>query len=192
MAHALSDTLAQSLAGLREAGFSGPLTQDAPLSKDVYLSWDAVEGTVEGEVTSQPGMLLAIDAAISGKPGWWVLNIVLGAGSLAPGSVLGLVADVESAEAREVPVFLRSGRGDVTLDTDLAEPLRLPAGRRVVSLLHDVDAGQPLAGDEAWHTLVLRLPRPRTSLTLHDLRLLVTPPEAGLRAARRSLGGYAT
>lgn len=192
MAHALSDTLAQSLAGLRAATFSGPLTQDSAPWPDVYASWDSTGGQIEGEMSSRPGMLLQIDAAVSGKPDWWVMNLVLGAGSLAPGSVLGLVADVESAEARALPVFIRSGRGEDTLDTDLAEPLLLPAGRRVVSLLHDVDAGQPMAGSEAWHTLVLRLARPRTSLTLHDLRLMVIPPEAGLRAARRSLSGYAT
>ncbi|EIE51114.1 hypothetical protein AL036_15735 [Salipiger aestuarii] len=191
MAHTLSDTLAHSLTGLRAATFSGPLTEDAPWP-DVYPSWDSANGKIEGEIASTAGMLLQIDAAVSGTPSWWVLNLVLGAGTLKPGSVLGLVADIESAEAREIAAFVRSGREDEVLDTELSEPLALRAGRRVISLLHDVDAGQPMAGAEAWHTLVLRLPRPRTSLVLHDLRLMVIPPEAGMRAGRRSLKGYAT
>ncbi len=190
------DRLAQSLTQLRAASLSRALSQGDKLHPDIYLSWDDVQGRVTGTAASTPGMVLRLSAQVEGMPRWWGLNLVLGAARLAPGSVLGIAADLEGPEGATLAPFIRSGRGNEALDTPLAEPLAMAGSRRVVTLLHDVDQGQPLAAtgpdDDAWHTLVLPLPDGRFELVLHDLRLFVIPPEAGMRAAPRTLASYAT
>lgn len=190
------DTLTRSLAQLRADSLSRDLSPDDKLHSNIYLSWDDAEGRITGTVASEPGMLLRVTAHVDKTPRWWGLNLVLGAAQLAPGSVLGITADISGTKGAQLGAFIRTGRDGEALDTDLAEPLPLGDTRRVVTLLHDVDQGQPLAAtgpqDNVWHTLVLRLPVHSFDLVLHDLRVFVIAPEPGLRVAPRTLASFAT
>lgn len=149
------------------------------LSPHAYFAWDAEGGTVELTVEPELGLLLHAEARVSGTPEWLCFNLELQWGALEPGSALGIVAEFEGCAGEDLPVFIRSSRDGALFDTHLAEALHGSDERSVQSILHWVSAEDPMAGEPAYHTLVIPLPGRDFRLELRDLRVFVRPPADG-------------
>lgn len=190
MTHPCEMFAAETVAGLREAQFDGPVENNAPLAPNVYFNWDDDEGAVEIAAASEPGALLSAAIGVSRAPRWLSLNVALGPGAFQSGDVLGLVVEADAGTDAVLPAFIRSAAGGERADTDLQDRLALTGERAVLTLLHTVDATDGLARIDGYHTLVLPLPSSRLELRLRDLRLFVLGAGRGLRSTPVQLSSY--
>lgn len=134
--------------------------------------------------------MLRLSGKITGKPRWWTLNVALEQARFAAGDVLGLVAEIEGPGGQQIEALVRSRRIDAEGnrdigDTPIKEPLALTGRRSLSVLLHRVARGQRMAGTEAFHTLILRLPLVDIAeLTVFDLQIFQLPEGAGVPEAK--------
>jgi hypothetical protein len=187
MTHPLELSFASRLAALRLDHQPQHETDTLTLAQGVYFSWDAGKGDVTLDVTPETGMLMHMRAAVRSVPDWMSFNIELGDGQLAPGDILGVVAELNGGAGETMPAFIRTSRGGELSDTYLADPLEGSDTRAVRTLLHPVREGEGLAGAPGYHTLVLPLPRRDFTLELRDLRIFVLPASRGVLPASRGL-----
>lgn len=176
MAHPAETTLARTLAALRQTTLSGPAEPDKRLVEGLYISWEA-EANVTLTLDSPAEQGLTLSAKMERAPGWFGLNLDLGAVAFAPGSLLGIVLDLTGRLDRGRMPFIRSGLKGSREDTMLDETIPEDVSSGVTVLMHDVFADSVLTHEAAFHTLVLPMPLQSFELTLADLRIFVLPPE---------------
>lgn len=181
MIHPCDATLARTVHTLR-AGLA-PKAEDGALryGESAGIYWDASGGTAVSPVAA-PGALIAIEARVPARPGWFSLGLFAGSGSFAAGDTLVIAAAIEGAADAALPVQIRSTRDGKSTETTLDEPLKGSAGRTVRTVLHTVEDGSGLTGAPAGQSLLIGLPSQDFTLTLWDLRLAVVPAAAGVSA----------
>ncbi|MDO9639981.1 MAG: hypothetical protein Q7J44_15700 [Pseudotabrizicola sp.] len=191
MPHPCVEDSAITLHRLRQATIMAPAEEGGHISPNVYFSWDSAQAEVAIAVQSAPGQLLTAEVTLQGSPRWFALNIGLGAGAFAAGDSFGLVIDASSTVPFDCQPFVRSSKEDETLDTILAEEIRLtPAGGASV-MLHCIAASDPLVWAGQFHTLILPLPKQNFRLDLRDLRLLHLGSGEAAMAGQRTLTAVA-
>lgn len=173
--------LSDILAVLRDATLSGPVESDAHVLPDIYFNWDTEQGDVQLEITSEPGMLMNIQAKVAKPPRWFSLNLSLGSDQFTVGDVIGLVAELESSPDLSLTSFIRSSDKGEWADTELEERLPGTTLRAVQTVLHTVEPGDGLPWNNGYHTLILRLPPQDFRIQLWDMRFFVLPQNRGLR-----------
>lgn len=192
MTYPLVFSLAQRISSLRGAKWHGAVSPNQPISDGVYFSWDDEMGEVAIDVdTRLPDKLAAIAGQVRTAPRWLSLNIELGASVLKPGDMLGLVIEHEGGGTGNLDLMIRTGRKGTLGDTKIAPPLPLTKARSVVTLLHRVAEDTPLTWDDAYHTLVIHLPKSGVTLDLCNLTLFVVPAGSCFNAEPGQYGGAA-
>ncbi|PRY20241.1 hypothetical protein CLV78_11426 [Aliiruegeria haliotis] len=164
---------------------------ETPIVPEVYLSWDIDNGDVSATIDARPGELIAIDSKVNGEPRWVTLNIGLGIARLTPGDVVTLIADLQSSEVANLPVFIRSGYDGYSKDVVLHSPLPSSEVAQVQTLMHTIRHYEVSERDEAYQTLIVELPKSDFQLALGDARLMLTPASYGLRSAPETLSSIA-
>lgn len=181
MTHFAELITASAVSILRSSDFSQTLENSTHVVPDIYFSWDNEEGEVDVTLKSINGYLGEIWCKVSGAPRWLSLNLSLGACSFTAGDVLGLVIELENCPDQSFPAFIRSTREDDVLgDTYLDDILKGSRDRAVRTLLHKVSPHSNMVGEEAFHTLIIPLPRKDFHMNLRDIRLFVIPAARGL------------
>jgi hypothetical protein len=166
---------ANAISILRNAEISEPAATGAHLVPDIYLSWDKEAGDVDITLTSIPGLLLNLSAKVAGTPGWLSLNLSLGRCSFQPGEVLGIVVELEGCANQSFPMLIRSNRDGTLSNTYIDDILKGSEDRAVCTLLHKISAHSGMTDSEAYHTLIIPLPRKDFQLSLRDMRLFIIP-----------------
>lgn len=194
MTHPTAQVLADTIYALRKTTLSGEIKNDAPVADEiptVYFSWDENAAGTALSLSEAPGCLLQITQEVKGTPEWLVLNLALGPSSFEAGDVLGIVADIEGFEGHDLPLFVRTARGDGFVDTALQDIVVGSATPAVRTVLHTVNAADPMTWGEGFHTLVLNLPQASGTLTIRDFSFMVLPAERGLRSTPETLSSIA-
>ncbi|MFN3954293.1 MAG: hypothetical protein ACK4LQ_07540 [Pararhodobacter sp.] len=178
-------------------GLPTRLDNCAPLVDGFYFSWDAQQAQVDlslhrpaREAGAQTAPLFELRTRVSGEPRWLSMNISLGSHRFASGDVIALIGALHCPEAETLPAFIRTRANGEDSDTTLFEPLR-GKGASVTTALHTVEPADNLVIDDAFHTLIVPLPRRDFTLVLNDLRLFVLPAAAGLRSQPQTLASFA-
>lgn len=186
MTHPFELHVADARAALRDAPVPRPdrRTGWMPLVPGLGLSVDpAADLDLEVRPGNPPDPALRIATTVRRAPDWLTLSLGLGEGRLAPGETLGLAVEIEGCPDHRIGAFLRVARDSRTRDSDLDGVLAGCTGREPRVLLHRVRDHDAFAGVAGYHSLILRLPTARFSLTLHDMRLFVLPCPAPAAAA---------
>lgn len=192
MTHPCVVSTTNTLSLLRTTDLTGPFEPDVPLSPDVYFSADTVQGMAQITLHPLEGGLVKAGLEVTGDPEWLSLNIGLGTGSFQTGDTVGIVADTRGSDSFATRPVLRSSRAnDETVDTCLAEDFIFGGLPGTMILLHPVTTEDALAYGEAFHTLILPLPKRNISLTLNDLRLVHLDASSGIDLQAMTLGGLA-
>lgn len=147
------------------------------LSEGAYFSWDAEKSDMALRVRPELGSLFRAQAKVLRKPRWCTVNFSLGAGSLEPGAVLGVLAEVEGCEGQTVPLFIRALQDGALSDIPFVTPLKGSATSSVQTLLLTVTEEQALSRPSDFLTLVFNLPKEDFALTLRNLAVFVLPPQ---------------
>lgn len=187
----LTATATRTIAILRDAQDLEPLFNNHHVSAQVYFSWDDEEAEITATATTEVGRLLDATLEISGKPRWLTLNIGLGQGTFEVGDQIVILAEMAGDASTPVTFSILSAQGGAPEDTVLDTPVDLMPKGRVHSIIHSVSDEDVMAGDEAYHTLVLRLPKTSHHLRINDLSFRILPRARGLRAASRRLADFA-
>jgi hypothetical protein len=187
MTHPCEATAAERLTALRALPRPVRIDHGRHPVPQVYFSWDVERANVEMELLDRPGALAVVRAAITGAPRWINLSLALGAARFAAGDTLGLAISASADRDFRMAPFLRSRKGDLTVDSRFAETLALGPAPGTAVLLHPLAEGDTLAGAEQFHTLILPLPADSFTLVLSDLRFLVLEDTGPLAAP--TLGG---
>lgn len=190
MTHPSELFIAQTVADLRKAEFDTSVENNTPFAASLYFSWDEEHGQVV--ITAQSGShdLLRADITCSGAPQWFSLNIPLGETQFAAGDVLGVIFDIDSSDAQELSLFVRSAQGVGYIDTHLQDMLILQEGRNICTMLHTIGPSDGLAQGAGYHTLILPLPSGNLKLALKDARLFVLPAERGFQSSPAQLSSF--
>lgn len=189
MTHFAEIFTASAVSILRSTDLSQRLENNTPVVPDIYFSWDEEGGQVDLTLKSLNGYMGDIWGKVSGAPSWLSLNLSLGRCSFAVGDVVGIVVELEGCADQSFPAFIRSGReGGGESDTYLDDILKGSEDRVVRTLLHKVSAHSDMAGAEAFHTLIVPLPRKDFHMSLRDIRLFVIPAARGLDTRPATLG----
>jgi len=192
MTHLSELFTANAITILRSLELSQKLENDVHVVPKIYCSWDATEGTVEVSLKSLPGRVAELWGKVSGRPRWLSFNLSLGKSRFHPGDVLGVIFEIEGCADHEFRPFIRSMiPAGGTADTPLDDTLMGSGDRAVRTLLHTVARENAIAGEEAYHTLVLPLQRKDFRLDLRDIRVFVVPAERGLRIGHDTVSGLA-
>lgn len=179
MTHPVIAETTATLARLRKARLRGRAEESQHLSPNVYFCWDKAKGAADITLTPASGALLTAEIAVSGAPGWFTLNIGLGAGAFAPGGAFGLALAASSSQPITLHPFLRSALGETRHDTHLTESLRLGPDLAPRLALHRIRPQDAMAQSNGFHTLILPLPCARFRLHLQDMRAFHVPPQPG-------------
>lgn len=190
MSHPFELTAARTLRAVEAGHASVQRDGHYGLHENFYFSWDSEDATVNLLVHQKLGILFEAEAGIHGTPRWLSLNLAFGTGALEDGDILGLVADLKGCAETVLPIFIRSMHGTEIRDTYLDEPLTGLAQTGIQTVLHRVDAGQALCQAEAFHTLVVLLPRQDFHLEIRGLRLFVIPVAQAVGVALRRAGSW--
>ena len=190
MTHPSEIFVAETVAELRKADFDMQVENNTPFATNLYFSWDEEFGQVG--ITAQSGSdnLLDADISCSGEPQWFSLNIPLGDAEFSAGDVLGVIFDLDCPDAQDLPLFVRSARGEGYMDTYLQDMLSVKEGRNICTLLHMISPADGLAQEAGFHTLVLPLPSRNLKLTLKDARVFVLGAERGVQSAPMQLSSF--
>jgi hypothetical protein len=180
-----------TLNALRAADISGHLDADTHLSPGVYFSVDRVRGNVEITLHPFDDGLLKAELKVTGNPEWLSLSIGLGTGTFNIDDTLGITADLRGVDAFSIRPFIRSARDNETHDTRFEEDLTFGDTPGTSILLHNVTSQDALSYGEAFHTLIMPLPRRDLTLNLHDFRLFHLNASSDLSKPAMRLGGLA-
>ncbi len=158
---------------------------------EVYFSWDATQADVSVDLSTGEGCLFEAQVTVSGQPRWLGLNLGLGQGTLNRGDQVLVVMQFAAEVTDKFQLALISSCDDKRIDTLLEEPITgLPKGI-VRTILHDIGEDDAHAGEDAYHTLAIRLPAHSHKLRLDDLRISIVPRIRGVRSAPATLSGFA-
>lgn len=189
--HPIETSGNQAISALRNLVVEQSAENETHLVPEVYFSWDSDDGEVSIAVESRPDELLAMDVQIDAEPLWLTLNIGLGSTQFEVGDTLTIVAEVQGTEDAAFPMFIRSAHDGYTTDTVLHDVLKSSSDDMVQTLLHTIQHDEGLLGEEAYHTLVIQLPKSNFSLSLRDARLVFIPAARGLRSLPQTLSAVA-
>lgn len=191
MTHPCVAAITQSLSQLRADEYAGPIDPDTHLSPEVYFSIDTQQGTPQITLQELEGGLLKAALNVTGTPEWLTLNIGLGTGRFEIGDTIGLVTDFRGTDAFSTRPFIRSNRDGEAHDTALAEEMVFGGQPSISTLLHSITSEDALGYGEAFHTLVIPLPKRNLSLSLYDLRMFHIDGAQGGGAHAATLGSLA-
>lgn len=163
------------------------LENNREMIPSVYLSWDAEQATLEGDLAPAAAGGLTLNARVDGKPRWVTLNLALGTETLNAGDVVGLVLEAQANVPLQIPVFLRAATKGGEGDIGWSEPVECQTEPGLTLAFAEIPAWSPFGGSEAYYTLVLPLLAPDLTLTISGLRVFVVRAERGLRLAAPTL-----
>lgn len=188
MSHPLETAFAATFERLRALSGQVDAVPGQHVVPGVWVAADTRAGRFEGAFTAEPGGIARLDMKVPGPGRWLSLNIGLDPAPLAPGTVLGLVAELDAdgppqAESLRIGVAVRSGHDGGHLD--IVSPDLLEAGPepRVAVALLRATAATARPAPAAWRNLMLHLPQQDFRLRLRDMHLFVREPEAVAGAA---------
>jgi len=184
----ISDTI---LEDLRRLDQSGVVQANQRLLRGIYVSWNERATGTELTFQSVPGTLLDLDLKIGTAPDWLTFNIEIGMVRFQVGEILVLIADLSATNTKSLEMFVRTGRSWGNRDTHLQEPLMIAAEPSISTAFHTVGSGDEMAGDEGYHTLVIKLPKASGHIKFADIRMFVVPAEAAKRVSQYRLGTVA-
>lgn len=188
MTHSIELNAAQAVHSLRLGHHPRHQDSELFLADGVYFSWDAGGGDVMLDVRPELGVLFHTRAEVRRAPSWLSFNLSLQKGAFAEGDVLGLAIEFEGCAGENLPMFIRTARGEGDMqDTYLQEVLQGSPHRQTQTLFHTVSASEALCGEAGFHTLVMNLPKRNFTFELRDLRLFVVPAERGLTLGQPKL-----
>lgn len=177
---------------LRATHLTGLLEDDTQISPGVYFSADTKGGNTRITLHPTEGGLLNADLKITGNPVWLTLNIGLGTGRFETGDTVGIVADLGNGDDTfNVQPFIRSNDKVEQFDTVLAQTLAFGGTHGVTTLLHTIAAQDALSHGEAFHTLIIPLPKRDLSMKINDLRFLHIKAATSAHLQGTTLGGLA-
>jgi len=182
---------ARTIAALRDLSHIERTENNVHIVPEVYFSWDAEQAEVSVTLSTAQDRLLHADINVSGQPRWLGLNIGLGVGTLNRGDQIVVVMDFAAEMTDKFQLALISSADGKRADTSLQEPIAGLSKCAVQTIVHDIDQDDAHAGEEAFHTLAIRLPANSHTLRLDDLRVTVVPRAKSARAARRTLSDFA-
>ena len=176
MPHPLETAADASFERLRAFAGRAEVVPGQPLVPGVWVAADTRDGRFEGAFAAEPDGAVRLDMRVPSPGRWLSLNMALDLAVLAPGTVLGLVAELAAEAPLQVGVTLRSGHDGGHLD--IPSPDRLAAGSepQVAVALLQVTAATTRPAPPAWRNLMLHLPQRDFGLQLRALRLFVHPP----------------
>lgn len=181
----------RTLSALRNLSHVEQVENNAHLVPEVYFSWDAAQADVSVDFSTGEGRLLEAEVAVSGQPRWLGLNVGLGQGTLNRGDQVVIVMQFAAETTDKFQLALISSCDDKRIDTLLEEPITGTPKGIVRTILHDIGEDDAHAGEDAYHTLAIRLPAHSHKLRLDDLRISVVPRNRGVRSAPATLSGFA-
>ena len=181
--HKIEVAAASALSRLGAAIHPHPADSDQHVVPGIYFSWDQSGCKVDVRVLRTVDAVLAFSSKVSGRPEWFTLNIELGEDALAPGDVLGIVADIASDAPATLPLFVRSATGGGIEDTILAENLHATKDGVISTVLHTISSGDALATQSAFHTMVIDLSGTNHNTEIRDLRIFAIPADQARKSS---------
>lgn len=181
MSHSCEIFAAKVRAALAAYQGAGAVGNGARIVPGFFPNWDEEHGTVALTHEAEPGNLVRVEAKVTGEPRWLTLNLDLGGGRFEAGDVIGVVADVDGDGDYALEMFIRTRSEEGNMDTEFPDGLPIAPGRRVVTSMHMVGAGDGAVNSERFHMLIIRLPKRDFRFDLRDMMFFVLPASKGLR-----------
>ena len=192
MLHPLEIAVDASFERLRAFAGRAEVVPGKPVVPGVWVAADTRDGRFEGAFSAgsgESGEAVWLDMRVPVPGRWLSLNMALDLAVLAPGTVLGVVAELAADAPLQIGVTLRSGHDGGHLD--ITSPDRIAVGpepRAAVALLQ-ATAETTRRAPPAWRNLMLHLPQRAFRLQLRELRLFVRPPAAAAEAPVEGVAG---
>lgn len=185
MCHPLETAFAASFERLRALSGQAETVAGQHVVPGVWVAADTRDGRFEGAVVAEPGGIVRLDMQVLTPGRWLSLNIGLDPAPLAPGTVLGLVAELSAdgppaAGALPVGAAVRSGHDGGHVDIVSSDRLEVGREPRVAVVLLHATAATVRPGPPAWRNLMLNLPQRDFRLWLRDMHLFVREPDAAV------------
>lgn len=180
MRHPAIDASTKALDALAAAPPEGPLTPNENLVPGISLSWEEAP-TTKLMAHKTEGTLLDLEIAITGgSPDWLTFNIALGQGRFALKEALGFVyrGEIVGAAPELHPRIRANHRGKV-FDAPLQDLWSFTAPKLPKVSLHTVTSQHEVVSKDAYHMLLVPLPRRSCRVILYELRLFWVGAEHG-------------
>lgn len=161
------------LAALAAHRGRGRLRNRAELVPGLCASWDAQNGKVALQYDTTGDGLMYLEGRCEGTPRWLTLQLDLGLGSVASGTIIGLAATIRCSATHDLAPFLRSEHEGRKLDARLSSSMVVTEMDETHAIVDDKIMKKDQFRLSARHRLLMRLPLRQFALTIGNLHLFL-------------------